>query len=145
MLRAYACLIQVPEVGGVLLAYFAVVPEGRGAGVGSSFLESLRQRCDCAGIIIESEMPAGAKSDEETAVRRRRISFYQRAGAELSPVGWHAFGVDYNLLWLPVRKALANSDIAGDIQSIYSATAPDFVIKKLTHTSMTDISGILGQ
>lgn len=129
---AYACLITAEGAGGTLLDYFAVMPGQRGGGIGGRFLEALRAHCTADGIVIESEMPSHASDAADAETRTRRIAFYTRHGAELSGYGWHAFGVDYNLLWLPVRKALAQTDIAGDIQRLYSGSNYDFIVRMQT-------------
>lgn len=129
---AYACLIHAPEIESTLLDYFAVVPESRSGGVGGRFLAQLREICPAEGIILECEMPSEAKDDADRIVRERRIAFYERNGAELIDCGWHAFGVEYNLLWLPVRKPLAEADPQGDIQRLYDHTMPEIFRRLMT-------------
>lgn len=129
---AYACLITAEDAGSTLLDYFAVMPGQRGGGIGGRFLDALREHCTADGIIIESEMPSHAADEADREIRTRRIAFYTRQGAEMSDYGWFAFGVDYNLLWLPVRKSLAQSDIAGDVQKLYGGSNLDFILRLQT-------------
>jgi hypothetical protein len=104
--------------------YFAVMPDLRCRGVGREFLAQLPNKWDKDGIIIECEMPDKAKSTEEYDIRKRRINFYIRNGAVLYPIGWRAFGVDYNLLWLPINKAAEAVDIPSDIRALYGLSMP---------------------
>lgn len=129
-LLAYACFIESPAAQGVLLDYFAVVPALRGKGEGSVFLKQLVQGCTAEGIIIESERPAAAQDAAEQEVRRRRIAFYLRGGAQLTDVAVRLFGVDYNLLWLPARPGAA-VDVAGSMRALYAQTMPAFMLNKV--------------
>lgn len=131
-LRAYACFIKKTGVSGVLLDYFAVVSGKRGGGIGSLFLTEVKKKWECGGIIIESEMPEMAADDADREIRERRIRFYQKNGAELSNIGWKTFGVDYNLLWLPINTCLADIDLAAQIQEIYGHALPRFIMKRMT-------------
>lgn len=129
---AYACLLYDEGIEAALLDYFAVMPGSRGTGVGSEFLQQLRQSWPAAGVVIESEMPQSENSPEEMAVRKRRLAFYQRGGAQLCPWGWHSFGVEYNLLWLPIRYGLEQADVPGDVQKLYGLTRPGGLLKRCT-------------
>lgn len=131
-MAAYACFVHNTETSSVLLDYYAVMPHMRGTGIGSKFLASLRGVVDVDGIIIESEMPSHAQDAEDMQIRTRRIAFYERNGAELSTLGWYAFGVDYNLLWLPVRRPMNQGAMGKDIQQLYAQTSPAFILKAQT-------------
>lgn len=130
-MAAYACFVRAPNVDCVLLDYYAVLPEGRGGGVGSRFLQALRTRFDIGGILIESELPRATKSEENRATRQRRVAFYEHNGADETGYGWWAFGVHYILLWLPVNKS-AQMDAAADIKALYAGTMPRFVLAVAT-------------
>ncbi|MDR1062083.1 MAG: hypothetical protein LBL83_12960 [Clostridiales bacterium] len=132
-LQAYAAFLHDASIGGVLLDYFAVERGLRGGGIGSGFLRRLRGLWDGkAGIIIESELPEQARAPGERATRDRRLAFYVRAGAALSPARWRAFGVDYNILWLPIRRALEEADPASDIRALYGLSLPKAVLSRAT-------------
>jgi hypothetical protein len=132
-LLAYAAFLHDASIGGVLLDYFAVEEGLRGGGIGSGFLSRIRELWGGkAGIIIESELPEQARAPDERAVRERRVAFYSRAGAALAPVRWRAFGVDYSLLWLPIRQALEDADPAGDIRALYGLSLPKAVLCRAT-------------
>lgn len=121
---AYACFLKSEKTTSVLLDYYAVEPQKRGTGIGSKFIKEIVKNVDCDGILIESEMPSKAKSRDDKIIRERRIAFYQNNGARLSKYGWRAFCVDYNLLWLPVKKELCDRNIGKEILSIYSQYTP---------------------
>lgn len=133
-IQAYACFASAPGVRGVLLDYFAVLPALRGGGVGSQFLQQVRQLQQASGILIESEMPQKATTPEDTAIRRRRIAFYERAGAQLAPYGWRAFGVDYNLLWLPVNTTGPTPIPEKEIRLLYTRLMPRIFAHLFTRT-----------
>ncbi|MDR6318256.1 GNAT family N-acetyltransferase [Actinoplanes couchii] len=79
---------RLGPTGWVFLRYFAVGQ--RGSGLGSQMWRLLCAHEQAAGhtrILLDVEDPdeTGIDPDEE-AIRRRRIVFYQRLGAELLPV-----------------------------------------------------------
>ena len=129
---AYACFMQNHDKKSMLLDYFAVAANKRGSGIGSTFLELLREQLSGGGVIIECEMPEKASGEKEAEIRKRRIEFYRRNGAVLSDFGWSAFGVDYKLLWLPLEDQLSEVKLEEEIKNIYSKAMPSFLAKKLT-------------
>lgn len=124
---AYACILM--HADQALLDYYAVDSTMRGTGLGSEFLSQLKSFLDISGLIIESELPHEAKDQKDELIRLRRIQFYQRNGAILSPYEWHAFGVGYHLMWLPFQEdAVARYDM----RDLYSSLMPRFVLKLFT-------------
>ncbi len=100
-LLAYACCILTENGMYALLDYFAVIPELRGHGIGSEFLQKLKGTLPAKnGVFIEAESPNSAKSDEEEILRRRRIHFYISNGAVLTNTKCLLFGVDYNIIYI---------------------------------------------
>lgn len=104
-LVAYAAFARCET--GVLLDYFAVVPQLRGKGVGSRFFRELKgvfPQFEAPCIFIEVESLESASSPEEREVRRRRIQFYQRCGCEETPIFAHLFGVEYQIMTFPLEE-----------------------------------------
>ncbi|MCD8347748.1 MAG: GNAT family N-acetyltransferase [Lachnospiraceae bacterium] len=100
-LLAYACYILTEDGMYALLDYFAVIPELRGHGTGSEFLQKLEDELPAHnGVFIEAESPDTAKTDEEVTLRRRRIHFYLSNGAVLTNTKCLLFDVDYNILYI---------------------------------------------
>lgn len=84
------------------LFLFAVYDEYRGAGVGTRFMRELFDEIrGCDYIVLEAERPETAGSDEERAVRERRLRFYEHLGytADRSI----DYVVYYVPMWLMVR------------------------------------------
>jgi hypothetical protein len=83
--RGLAVVRELGDTGWVFLRYFVVGT--RGGGLGSQMWALLREAVGGARIIFDVEDPAdhGIDAAEET-IRRRRIAFYNRLGAELLPV-----------------------------------------------------------
>jgi len=85
----FAFTMTLAETGVELLSYLAVAPTWRGRGVGSALLQavidSLRARGDAAGLLweVESDDADEDIAEAERALRRRRIAFYHRHGAEI--------------------------------------------------------------
>jgi len=122
---AYATFITDDVISSVLLDYFAVDEKLRGSGIGSRFIALIREYWyEKYGIIIECETPDSTKTDNEKVIRKRRIDFYRRAGAEDTSVKWRFIGVHYRILWLPTSQSVYPTDVAGDLPSLYSLSLP---------------------
>ena len=70
--------IAAPFEERVLLAYFAVAPEGRGKGTGSEALSLIRRRYEGKSLFLEIE--ALDERAENAEQRARRKAFYLRNG-----------------------------------------------------------------
>ncbi|MEV4314267.1 GNAT family N-acetyltransferase [Actinocrispum sp. NPDC049592] len=84
-----AVLRELGPTGWVFLRYFVVAAERRGDGVGARLWKLLTQAMRDAGhtrIVFDVEDPARTDDPAEAGIRRRRIGFYTRLGAQLLPV-----------------------------------------------------------
>ncbi|MDL2258885.1 GNAT family N-acetyltransferase [Eubacteriales bacterium OttesenSCG-928-K08] len=127
-IAAYATFICDNEISSVLLDFYAVDKSKRGSGIGSRFLPMLAEFWALKqGIILECERPSKAKNEKEKNTRERRISFYERNGAQMTPLSWQAFGVDYNVLWLPVKATFDKSTPGKDLLDLYLLSVPRFL------------------
>jgi len=134
---AYAAFIYDEEISSVLLDYLAVDEKCRGTGVGSRFMTSIQEYWnEKSGIIIECETPDTAKTENEMALRKRRIDFYIRNGAENTAVRWRLFGVHYTVLWLRAQQDYTQIDVAGDLKRLYSFSVPS-ALRPLSIRMMT--------
>ena len=77
-LLGYACLWKHPDLALVLLDYLGVTAARRNAGLGSELLRLPQSQG--RPLVTESELPVEGDSEEENAIRLRRIAFYQRNG-----------------------------------------------------------------
>ena len=82
--------------GVVLLDYFAVAKRRRGRGNGSAMLAQLMERYAERGMFLEIEIPYDDAPNAEE--RRRRKSFYLRAGLTPTDTRICLVGVDMELL-----------------------------------------------
>ena len=122
---AYATFIHDESITSVLLDYFAVDERHRSRGVGSKFIPLLCEYWSKkAGIIAECETPVSANNENDKKLRQRRIDFYLRAGAENTTARWRMFGVDYNVLILPISPDYTELDVTYDLARLYSLSLP---------------------
>lgn len=126
----YACLIEHNTIS--LLDYFAINQAMRGSGIGTVFLAELKNYVSTDGMIIESELPYKAKTAAEKQVREKRVSFYERNGAEMSDYEWRAFGVGYHLLWYPFSDSSTRPKLNVEIQKLYTQAMPGFIVRRFT-------------
>lgn len=128
---AYALIYRPKEGRTMLLDYLAVEPEVRGRGYGRQFIETLREHyaelADC--LLVECERPKAAPDEKEA---RRRIQFYQQAGAQLTSVRIWLFDVEYSILVLPCREAFSpvGGDWAGKMLALYRQMLPPNVYER---------------
>lgn len=115
---AYCICAEQPVSNYVLISLFAVYKEYRGRGLGSIFLDELKQvYLDKSGIIVEVEKPENAKTHKEKTVREKRIQFYQKAGFRLIPdIDYSIWDVPMHLMALPQRAS--NQTIDQEIEQI---------------------------
>jgi GNAT superfamily N-acetyltransferase len=107
----FATVATLRPARAALLQYLAVAADARSRGVGTQLLESvahtLHNEGGLDGILIEIEDP---HPDDSTDQARRRLRFYQRAGAQLLHCLRHYFSADFTadgripmlLLWRPL-------------------------------------------
>ena len=74
----FACLWKRPSIPLVLLDYLGVAGALRNGGWGAWMLARLREQG--RPLVLESEMIVPGASEEENAIRARRIAFYERNG-----------------------------------------------------------------
>lgn len=118
--------------GAALLDYYAVDAARRGRGVGSRFLSGLKDisgRFGAPYVIIEAESVESAQTPEQTEERRRRLRFYDHCGCRATGVYSFLFGVEYQILILPLAETAAPSDseVKAALESLYRLIVPPIV------------------
>lgn len=87
--QGMAVVRQLGPTSWVFLRYFVVAAERRGDGVGGRLWKLLTRAMADAGhtrIVFDVEDPTETSDPAEALIRRRRIGFYERLGAQLLPV-----------------------------------------------------------
>ncbi|NCB64214.1 MAG: GNAT family N-acetyltransferase [Clostridia bacterium] len=80
-LLGYAGMMKHPGADYVLLDYLGVTAARRSGGLGAEIIRRLGEQCaNRPGVITEAETPIPGDSEEENALRLRRIGFYRRCG-----------------------------------------------------------------
>lgn len=78
----YAFIYEFVGVPAIWIDYIAINEEHRGSGYGSEFFKRIAEyKQDGIGVFLEVEMPE-AEDEAERTIQLRRISFYERLGAE---------------------------------------------------------------
>jgi GNAT superfamily N-acetyltransferase len=106
--------IDLPANRAALLSYMAVRPDLRGEGVGGRLLQHIASALNAEGaahLLLEVES-VDYSPPEEVELRRRRVRFYQRHGAQIIPCApryrvpnlTEPGVVYYYLMWLPLRR-----------------------------------------
>ncbi len=118
--------------GAALLDYFAVEPDLRSQGVGGRFLRELKDLDFGADfLLIEAESLAGAADDAQTRERTRRLDFYHRCGCLSTGVFSHLFGVEFEILVLPLTET--GSPDPARVQSSLEGLYRAMLLGRLAH------------
>ena len=150
-LITYATFFSTPQDDTVvLLDYFAVQPQHRGTGIGSSFFVQFKEIVqnefpNAKVIAIECENPQFASTPQDRTSREKRINFYKQNGAVITQSKLFAFGVNYNLLAVYLDDTKPMLTLGKSVYNLYlySFRKPlkHFVKKKLkcfdAHTELT--------
>lgn len=109
-----------------LLDYFAVVPDKRGQGYGSVFLNKLSDFFSSYDmILVESEDPDFAVSEEDRITRLRRLRFYTGNGFRDTGARALLFGVNYILLEPENSASHSRVEICSAYLGHYRAVLPE--------------------
>ena len=121
VLCAYAFLLADNKKRVLLLDYFAVCAQKRGAGYGSCALSLLQEACaDWNALIVEVEDDETEAINEETrTTRKRRISFYKEAGCHMTDVRSLLWGVNYRIMVMKLSDRYAGEHIEEKLVSLY--------------------------
>lgn len=120
-LLGYALFVKVEEVPMLLLDYFAVLEPYRKQGIGSYFLQQLREQAgeQIAGIFIETEDVSFAETQQELLERTRRDCFYEKNGAEYTGMTSAVYDARYRIYVLPCKTDQTSEMYLSFIQKIY--------------------------
>ena len=134
-LAGYYVLAREPGSKLILLDYLAVMPELRGNGCGSVIIKNLVEQLpeECY-LFIESENPKGASSPQDRRIRERRVAFYQRCGAILSPLEVQLFGVDYAILTLSKGEPPSGKEQERAYRALYRQMLTEERCQQKVHT-----------
>ena len=132
VLIAYAYLWEEKEREILLFDYFAVISEFRNQGYGTNAMKAVLELCkNKRGVILETENPAKAESEEERKTRNRRIAFYKRCGLEISDVKIYLFGVEYCMMYKEWKEIGVENEIVSVMESLYGNLLPPKIYEKM--------------
>lgn len=136
-LLAYALFMYNKDSGFQLLDYFASNRKYRSKGYGSTLLEMLKQEDKISqGYIIEVETVRTAKNEEEKIQRERRIAFYEKNGLRKVTIRSSVFGVEFDILYLPLRWDGDDTQLYEELKAIYMLMFGEETYKKHTTIEM---------
>lgn len=118
---AYAICTGGTENNFVLISFFAVYEGYRKSGIGTAFLEKLKELYSNAdGIIVEVEKVEAALHEEDVFIREKRLEFYKKAGFSLVPgIEYSIWDVPMHLMVLPCKTAEYYRNIGSIIYDLY--------------------------
>ena len=113
--KAAAFVVVPPDADCVLLDYLAVDAEFQSEGFGGYILKKLPMLLGEKTILIETESIESAANEGQIFERRRRETFYERAGAKKTEHVTLIFGAEYSIWTLGAHGI----DVLGELRSIY--------------------------
>jgi len=123
----------------LLLDYYSVCSKYRNKGIGSKFLNILKENCkNYSGIIVEVEDVEFADTEAEKIIRSRRIDFYKKNGMKMTNVSGELFNVNYSIMCL-CNIELDNSIVYEELQYIYKEMIPSELYLKYVKFSYKQI------
>ena len=127
-LLAYAFFVLLRREDGLCLLfdYFAVAEEFRGTGIGSRFLQALREGPlrEAGCILLEVDDPAAAEDAAQRTLRERRLRFYLKNGLADTGVRARVFGVDFLLLEIPLQGLHTGAQVRSLYGELYASFLP---------------------
>ncbi len=131
-LIAYAYFWEEKEREILLFDYFAVVSNLRNQGYGTDAMKAILHLCENKrGVILETENPEKAVSSEEREMRKRRISFYQRCGLQMSDIRIDLFGVEYCMMYKEWESNNVAKEILPVMKTLYGNLLPRKIYEKM--------------
>ena len=131
-LIAYAYFWEEKEREILLFDYFAVVSNLRNHGYGTEAMKAILHLCENKrGVILETENPEKAESNEERETRIRRISFYKKCGLAMSDVRIYLFGVEYCMMYKEWKESGVAKEIVPVMKTLYGNLLPRKIYKKM--------------
>lgn len=122
-LMGYA-IYEKPLQGDIwLMDYYAINKNGRGQGIGTMFLDLIKNTfTEAKAAIGEIERIDKASNDEEREIRTRRKQFYLRNGfCETGVYTIADDNMDYEILCFPIKHEVVGREAAEAIKHIYDA------------------------
>ena len=120
-----------------LLDYLAVREDLRGKGIGSEFIrkmaDGLTRRFET--VLLESEDPDRADSEDERSVMERRLRFYRGNGLTDTGVISTVWHVPYKILAFPSEKTLSADEAGAVYREIYRVIFPEALYKRMVWVS----------
>jgi len=131
---AYAIVSGENANGYVLVSLLAVLPERRGEGIGSRFLEELKERYNKKkqGIIVEVECLDRSLGEKEYELQRQRIKFYEKLGFNLVPgINYSIWDIPMHLMVLPILAS--QKTINGEIEQVMTDIYNKLLSPRFSH------------
>ncbi|MCH5342849.1 MAG: GNAT family N-acetyltransferase [Acetatifactor sp.] len=124
-LIGYAFFATAPTCDLILLDYFAILEPCRGQGLGSLFLQELKNLLpDYKGILIETEDIDRAQNETELQTRRKRDLFYEKNGVLRTRVKGTVYGVHYAVWNFPLSGISDDVSCQKGMEQIYRIMIP---------------------
>lgn len=120
--------------GHVLLDYFFILHEHRSRGLGSSFLQLLKDYfSQMESVIVEIEDPEMAEDDPGRQIALRRMDFYLRNGFVNTDVRVQVFHVHYLLLVYDAPAAPHGDQLRDQYRALYQDMLPPEMFSQFIH------------
>ena len=89
---------------------------------------------DRDGLLLEVESVESAGTEEEVNIRRRRIAFYERCECEMTKAKSLLYGVDFNILVLPIAQPVPEAKVVlHELENVYHVMFDDELYKRVCH------------
>ena len=102
--------------------------------VAQSFVNRTVCTPQTVSLCCTSNTAESAEAEEEANIRRRRIAFYERCGCEMTKTKSLLYGVDFNILVLPIAQPVPEAKVVlHELENIYHVMFDDELYKRVCH------------
>ena len=117
-----AYFITLEKDNNVLISHLAVIKEYRDKGVGSRFIEDIKEFLLSKNlIIVEVEAEKMANNEKELETIQKRLRYYKKAGfKKCEGIEYNLFDVDYDILTYSMKQQdVTNVEVKNIMEQIY--------------------------
>lgn len=123
-----------------LFDYLAISDNKRGSGIGTLFLQLLKEKLQFSDSVIgEVEDPECSDKENDKILQTRRLNFYLRNGYIDTGVRVKLFGVDYIVLEMELNKNHSADEISALYKEHYRNMLPEKLYRTMVYIKLQSI------
>lgn len=129
-LLGYAYFIKTKD--SILMDYLVINPNYRCKGLGSKFIEIIKDKfkAEFSSLLAEVENPKHSLDDIDKCNRERRIQFYLKNNFNISNIESCVYKDQYSIINLKLKEQLTDEKIYKEVEKIYKIIFGETIFKE---------------